>query len=199
MRCDCCPLCPLSEDDICPESEGKYGIEHSDGMLGCKHPYNWAKKRGEAYDEYLGNMGTDMGIEMTFTHDELNQVLEICKHMIGLDYKRPYHRHGKAFYNPYRNYYEAPLSGNLLLDRLPQHIVKVENCGLSVRYTLTNDGLRWLGRQVGLVIKPVVSGGKSIRTRVLKQRTSDLLKRYPCVKDGTDLVDETLKEMVGEE
>ena len=29
MRCDCCPLAPY--DDICPESEGEYGIEHKDG------------------------------------------------------------------------------------------------------------------------------------------------------------------------
>ncbi len=32
MRCDCCPLCPIAEDDVCPESEGKYGIEHADGL-----------------------------------------------------------------------------------------------------------------------------------------------------------------------
>lgn len=27
MRCDCCPLRPLAEDDVCPECEGEYGIE----------------------------------------------------------------------------------------------------------------------------------------------------------------------------
>lgn len=32
MRCDCCPLCPIAEDDMCPESEGEYGIEHADEM-----------------------------------------------------------------------------------------------------------------------------------------------------------------------
>lgn len=32
MRCD---LCPLSDpEDTCPEAEGKFGIEHKDGMLG---------------------------------------------------------------------------------------------------------------------------------------------------------------------
>ena len=30
MRCDNCPLCPIAEDDVCPEIEGKYGIEHAD-------------------------------------------------------------------------------------------------------------------------------------------------------------------------
>lgn len=29
MKCDCCPLAPY--DDICPESEGEYGIEYKDG------------------------------------------------------------------------------------------------------------------------------------------------------------------------
>lgn len=43
MRCDNYPLCPTAEDDVCPKSEGKYGIEHADGMLGCKHPWNWDK------------------------------------------------------------------------------------------------------------------------------------------------------------
>lgn len=43
MRCDCCPL--GSDEDVCPEAENKYGIEHKDGVLGCKHPRNWCEKR----------------------------------------------------------------------------------------------------------------------------------------------------------
>ena len=39
MRCDDCPL--SSDEDVCPEAEGKYGIEHKDGVLGCSHPWNW--------------------------------------------------------------------------------------------------------------------------------------------------------------
>ena len=150
MRCDRCPL--SDPEDVCPESEGKYGIEHKDGMAGCRHPYSWIKKRDEAYAEHLGDMGTDMGIEMTFTEKELNRVIEICKHMIGLDYKRPYHRHGKAFYKPYRNYYEAPLSGNPLLDRLPEHILTVRRGGVSIWYELTHNGIDWLGRQLNIKI-----------------------------------------------
>lgn len=153
MRCDCCPLCPSAEDDVCPESEGKYGIEHADGMSGCKHPYSWAKKRDEEYAEHLGDMGTDMGIVMTFTSEELDRVIEICKHTIGLDYKNPYHRSGKAFYKPYRNYYESPLPGNSLLDRLPQHIIKATKDSLSMWYELTDSGLRWLGYRLNITIK----------------------------------------------
>lgn len=43
MRCDCCPL--SDPEDTCPEAEGEYGIEHKDGVCGCRHPWNWAYKR----------------------------------------------------------------------------------------------------------------------------------------------------------
>ena len=32
MRCDCCSL--GSDEDVCPEAENEYGIEHKDGVLG---------------------------------------------------------------------------------------------------------------------------------------------------------------------
>lgn len=151
MRCDCCPL--SSNDDVCPEAEGKYGIEHKDGILGCKHPRNWVEKRDNEHTEAIGEMGTDMGIEMYLSKTELPQAIEYCKHMVGLDYKNPYHRHGKAFYKPYRNYYEAPLNGVLSLDKLPNYIITKEQGEISVWYTLTEQGLAWLGRQLKIKIK----------------------------------------------
>lgn len=60
MRCDLCPLCPIAKDDACTEVDTKYGIEHADGMSGCRHPYNWAKKRADEYVDYLGRMGDEM-------------------------------------------------------------------------------------------------------------------------------------------
>lgn len=154
MRCDCCPL--GSDEDVCPEAENEYGIEHKDGVLGCKHPRNWVKKRDEEYTEHLGEMGTDMGIEMDLSENELKRAIELCKHMIGLDYSRPYHRHGKAFYKPYRNYFEAPITGDKTLDKLPYFIIKKEISDTSVWYTLTSDGLKWLGRQLKITIKQEV-------------------------------------------
>ena len=120
MKCECCPL--SNQEDVCPEAEGKYGIESKDWLLGCTHPWNWIKKRDKDYCKYLGEMGLDMGIEMQLTEQELNRALEICKHMVGLDYKRPYHRHGKAYYKAYRNYYEDTLSGNIILEKTPKGI-----------------------------------------------------------------------------
>lgn len=153
MRCDCCPLCPIAEDDVCPESEGEYGIEHADGMLGCRHPKNWAKKRDKEHTEYLSDMGTDMGVELCISEDELKIAVNYCKHMVGLDYERPYQRHGKLFYKPYRNHWEAPANGNKILDKLPRFLVTREADEMGVLYALTVDGLKWLGRQLKITIK----------------------------------------------
>lgn len=151
MRCDCCPLAPY--DDICPECEGKHGIEYKDGSLGCRHPRNWVDKRDNECSEHYGDMETDMGIEMSLAKSELDRAIEICKHMVGLDYKKPYHRHGKAFYKPHRNYYEAPKSGNPILDKLPFYVITKRVGGVSVWYELTKQGLAWLGRQLKIKIK----------------------------------------------
>lgn len=153
MRCDCCPLCPIAEDDACPESEGKYGIEHADGMLGCRHPKNWAKKRDEEHTEYLSDMGTDKDVELCISEDELKIAVDYCKHMVGLDYERPYQRHGKLFYKPYRNHWEAPANGNKILDKLPRFLVTREADEMGVLYALTVDGLKWLSRQLKITIK----------------------------------------------
>lgn len=151
MRCDSCPL--GCDNDVCPEAENEYGIEHKDGVIGCKHPRNWVDKRDKEYSEYLGIMGVDMGIEMSLSEMELKRAIEICKHMIGLDYKKPYHRQGKAFYKPYRNYYEDIKSGNKVLDKLPNFIVSRKNDDISTLYVLTPDGLKWLSRQLKITIK----------------------------------------------
>lgn len=72
MRCDMCPLWPDGgeySDNICPEMYGEKGIVHKDGVCGCRHPYNWAKKRDEEYCKYLEEMGETMGAEMEKNND----------------------------------------------------------------------------------------------------------------------------------
>lgn len=152
MRCDNCPLCPIADDGVCAESEGEYGIEYADGMVGCKHPRNWAEKRSNEHDTALGEMGTDMGIEMDFTPEELAKVIDLCKHMVGLDSHNPYHRHGKAFYRPYRNYFAANIPGNRLLNKLPGYIITKSQSEKYTWHKLTLEGLKWLGRQLNMTI-----------------------------------------------
>ena len=38
-----------------------------------------------------------------------NEYISLASHAIGLDHKKPYKRHGKLFYRPYRNYYDASI------------------------------------------------------------------------------------------
>lgn len=149
-----CEYCPLSDpEDVCPEAESrKYGYETSDGRLGCRHPRNWVERRDAEYTEAIGDMGLDMGIEMDFSPEELGWVIDICKHMVGLDYKRPYHRHGKAFYRAYRNYYADAPEGNRLLDKLPKDLLAVHRNDRGATYHLTKTGLEWLGRQLHITI-----------------------------------------------
>lgn len=157
-----CEYCPLSDpEDVCPESEGKYGYETSDGRLGCKHPRNWVEKRDNDHTNAIGDMGLDMGIEMDLSTEELSRAIAICEHMVGLDYKRPYHRHGKAFYRPYRNYYADTLHGNRILDKLPSNVVQKEVGRISTWYTLTNSGMAWLGRQLHVTILNEKKGRRS--------------------------------------
>ena len=60
MRCDLCPLWPEGFDDTCPVMDGEYGIVHKDGVAGCRHPWNWVKKREEEYENHLEEMAESM-------------------------------------------------------------------------------------------------------------------------------------------
>ena len=148
-----CEYCPLSDpEDVCPENEGEYGYETSDGRLGCKHPRNWVEKRDNEYTEAIGDMGLDMGIEMDLSTEELSRAIAICEHMVGLDYDRPYHRHGKSFYKAYRNYYGDVPEGNRILDKMPSELFRVHKNERGATYHLTRAGLNWLGRQLKMTI-----------------------------------------------
>ena len=93
-----------------------------------------------------------MGIEMDLTEEELARAIESCKHMVGLDGERPYHRHGKAFYRAYRNYFGEVQEGNRLLDKLPECLFRVHRNERGATYHLTKTGLEWLGRQLKIKI-----------------------------------------------
>jgi hypothetical protein len=110
------------------------------------------EKRDSEHDTLYGEMGMDMGIEMNLTEEEFAKAIEICKHMVGLDSERPYHRHGKAFYRAYRNYFGDGPEGNILLDKLPECLFTVHRDERGATYHLTKTGLEWLGRQLHITI-----------------------------------------------
>ena len=153
MHCENCPL--ASRDEACADFD-EIGYELKDGAYGCRTPANKIKKISDEYGEYLGDMGTDMGQEMQAEYCKVSveDIVKVCKHMVGLDYHKPYSRHGKAFYRPYRNYYADGAGGNKYLDAMLSHLIEKCVTERSTWYYLTTQGLAWLGRQINVHIYP---------------------------------------------
>ena len=53
MRCKKCPLLPKDAEEPCYIAEGSCGIEYDNGEVGCRHSWNWCKKRAEEYRKAL--------------------------------------------------------------------------------------------------------------------------------------------------
>lgn len=74
-------------------------------------------------------------------------------HIIGLDEKRPYTRHGKKFYRPFRNSWGG---SDKELDRLVDaglmNAYPSERTGERYWYSFNRKGLDWLGDQIGVKI-----------------------------------------------
>ena len=83
-----------------------------------------------------------------------NRYIELAKHCIGLDRKKPYTRHGKKFYRPYRNYFST--------GRDCEDWEVMESAGYAERgrqnqhggymFWLTRAGLDWLGERLDIHI-----------------------------------------------
>lgn len=95
-----------------------------------------------------------MARKIDFSKHELT--VRLAAHAIGMDHKRPYMRHGKTYYRPYRNYYTAPSVG----PETAAWLVLV-NKGYATRqifrdcknhFKLTRAGLDWLGIVLGVII-----------------------------------------------
>lgn len=89
--------------------------------------------------------------------DKHSEPVKKAAHAIGLDHKRPYMRHGKTFYRPYRNYFTTHdktydfevwqgLCENGYARRWP--------AGTRGSYTfqMNRAGLDWLGETLGITI-----------------------------------------------
>lgn len=78
--------------------------------------------------------------------------VDMAIHAIGLDYKKPYIRHGKKFYRPYRNYYDCAKDGDvyqLWKSMEDAGYAKSRESNSGVNFWLTREGLDWLGGKIG--------------------------------------------------
>ena len=86
---------------------------------------------------------------------EGEKYINLASHAVGLDHKKPYKRHGRLFYRPYRNYYAASPNCREAWEMLVDAGYAERGIGLSRggrMYSLTRKGLDWLGERLGIVI-----------------------------------------------
>lgn len=83
--------------------------------------------------------------------------VQIAAHMIGLNYKRPYIRHGRRYYKPYRDYFYSALSGpdyeTLRKMEKKGHVVSGEPGEKGIYFWMTREGLDWLGEKLRIQIQ----------------------------------------------
>lgn len=86
--------------------------------------------------------------------EQNNTYLELAKHCIGLDRKKPYIRHKKKFYRPYRNFFTTGKDHDdwdaLVSTGYAKRGEQNQHGGYT--YWLTREGLDWLGNELGMKI-----------------------------------------------
>ena len=87
----------------------------------------------------------------------MDKQISDAQHAIGMGHRKPYKRHGRSFYRPYRNYFctapDNPVWCELERLGYAKHgeIRDHGNCQTTT-FWLTRSGLDWLGEQIGVVI-----------------------------------------------
>lgn len=164
MKCEFCKFAPpVNADgyqDECPLFD-LYGTVWKDGKEGCTMSYQTLAKNERMHDEAMADMATEWGLEHDFEIYgwDIEKTIEHCKHMVGYDHHIPpkvYHRHGKAFYKAYRNYWYGKMRDDFeyMCHKSFGYMERTvaSNDGY-VYYSLTEEGLKWLGRKTKMIIK----------------------------------------------
>lgn len=84
-----------------------------------------------------------------------NRYIEVAKHAIGLGYRKPYTRHGKTWYKPYRNYFATTVKSpdyELWDVMVSSGYATFSTDGYRAFFWLTRSGLDWLGNKLGMHI-----------------------------------------------
>lgn len=84
----------------------------------------------------------------------MDKKLSKAVHCIGMDRKRPYTRHGKMFYRPYRNYYSTGKVDEDWEELVSEGYAKRgdENQHGGYTFWLTRAGLDWVGNELEIHI-----------------------------------------------
>lgn len=148
-----------------PESYCTVGVQDDDPKYdedeegcGCRYNIRTLRKMKEENDqaEYFCYLGyDDLFLMPTIEYTEENKKIlekhrELMRHALGLDSCKPYTRHGKQFYRPYRNYFTTHQNtpDYPYLERLvvPGLMAKATTKNQGIVYTVTRRGMDWLGQ-----------------------------------------------------
>lgn len=77
------------------------------------------------------------------------KAISMCRHAIGMSNRKPYKRHGKLFFKSYRNHYDAGIKDIPIWEQLVEMGYAYKNR----LYHLTDDGVEWLSKEIGIIIK----------------------------------------------
>lgn len=164
MKCEFCRFAPPVDSegyqDGCSLFD-KYGTVWKDGREGCTVSYQTLAKNENEHDKALGEYATEWGLEHDFENHgwDMEHTIDGCAHMVGLTrsngriiYGKVYHRHGKAFYKAYRNYYGGHRDDfDYMCHETFGYMTKREGERYPTYY-LTKRGLEWLSRKIGIKI-----------------------------------------------
>lgn len=136
-----------NDDELCEKFKYKPGInEYTIKNRHCtREQYEKNKESEKQLEAYLDEVAKRAFKAAIIVNIDLPNDVEKFEEAVK--------RHGKLFYKPYRNHWEAPANGNKILDKLPRFLVTREADEMGVLYALTVDGLKWLSRQLKITIK----------------------------------------------
>lgn len=168
-HCENCGYLAVSGYEY-PESYCSVGVQEDDpkfdeDVKGCGCRYNLRTlrkmKRENEYSEYLYFLGYDdymLTPTIDNTEDDkkiLEEHRELMRHALGMDNAKPYTRHGKRFYRPYRNYFgtTAETVDYPFWERLTKAgLAEKEENARGIMYKVTRRGMDWLGMHDGVHI-----------------------------------------------
>ena len=163
MKCDRCRFAPPVNSEGYQDECGcfdKYGTIWKDGSEGCTLSYQTLAKNERVHDEIMGEYATDWGLEYDFENHgwDMQETINSCAHMVGLWISNGvvkgdiYHRHGKAFYKAYRNYYGGFREDfDYMTHKTFGYMTKKDGQEYPF-YHLTDRGLKWLSRKLKVKI-----------------------------------------------
>ena len=168
-HCDDCGFLAVEGCEY-PEFYCSVGVQEDDPKfdednIGCGCHYNLRtlrkRQKENEHAEYLHYLRYDDYMLMPTIDwtDENKSILEqhrkLVRHAIGLGRERPYRRHGKLFYKPYRNYFQTRTATHdyPYWERLvTAGLADKEEDGDNIWYHVTRRGLDWLGQHDGIHI-----------------------------------------------